>query len=69
MRPLKLLSIILNNNRLTSPNFIDWLSNLKVILASKKIFYAIEQGLPTSFPENALQEEYEILTKWKDDDI
>ena len=53
MRPLNPLSIILDNNRLTGPNFIDWLRNLKVVLASKKIHYVIEQGLPLYLPENA----------------
>ena len=42
MRPSNPLSIILDNNRLTGPNFIDWLRNLKVILASEKILYMIE---------------------------
>ena len=69
MRPLNPLSIILDNNRLTGPNFIDWLRNLKVIFASKKIPYVIEQGLPTSLLENASQEEHDTLTKWKDDDM
>ena len=45
MRPSNPLSIILDNNRLTGPNFIDWLRNLKVVLASEKILYVIEQGL------------------------
>ena len=40
-----------NNNRLTGPNFIDWLRNLKVVLASEKILYMIEQSLPTSRSE------------------
>ena len=46
MRPSNPLSIILDNNRLTGPNFIDWLRNLKVVLASEKILYVIEQTLP-----------------------
>ena len=48
MRPANQLSIILDNNRLTGPNFIDWLRNLKVVLAFEKILYVIEQGLPLS---------------------
>ena len=68
MRPSNPLSIILDNNRLTGPNFIDWLRNLKVVLASEKILYVIEQSLPTSLPENSSQEEHDVLQKWKDDD-
>ena len=69
MRPSNPLSIIFDNNRLTGPNFINWLRNLKVILASEKILYMIEQGLPRSLPENASQKEHEVLSKWKDDDM
>ena len=69
MRPSNPLSIILDNNRLTGPNFIDWQRNLKVVLASEKILYVIEQSLSLSLPENASQEEHEVLAKWKDDDM
>ena len=69
MRPSNPLSIILDNNRLTGPYFIDWLRNLKVVLAFEKILYVIEQSLPPSLPENSSPEEYEVLTKWKDDDM
>ena len=50
-------------------NFIDWLRNLKVVLAFEKILYVIEQCLLISLLENASQEEHEILTKCKDDDM
>ena len=63
MRPSNPLSIILDNNRLTGPNFIDWLRNLKVVLASKKILYVIEQSLPLTLHENSSPEEYEVLSK------
>ena len=69
MRPSNPLSIILDNNRLTGPNFIDWLRNLKVVLASEKILYVIEQSLPRSLPNNSSQEEHDTLEKWKDDDM
>ena len=69
MRLTNPLSIILDNNRLTGPNFIDWHRNLKVVLASEKILYVIEQSLPLTLPENASPEEYEVLSKWKDDDM
>ena len=69
MRPSNPLSIILDNNRLTGPNFIDWLRNLKVVLAFEKILYVIEQTLPRSLPDNSSQEEHDNLTKWKDDDM
>ena len=52
MRSSNPLSIILENHRLTGPNFIDWLRNLKVILASERILYVLEQSPPGPFPLN-----------------
>ena len=69
MRPSNPLSIILDNNRLTGPNFIDWQRNLKVVLASEKILYVIEKSLPLTLLEDSSPEEYEVLSKWKDDDM
>ena len=69
MRPSNSLSIILDNNRLTDPNFIDWLRNLKVVLASEKILYVIEQSLPRSLPNDSSEEEHDTLDKWKDDNM
>ena len=53
MRSSNPLAIILDQNRLIGPNFKDWLRNLKVILASEKILYVLEQSLPGPLPENA----------------
>ena len=53
MRSLNPLTIILNQYRLTDPNFIDWLRNLKIVLASEKILYVLEQSLHRPLPENA----------------
>ena len=63
MRSSNPLSIILENYRLTGPNFIDWLRNLKVILASKCILYVLEQSPPRPLPLDAMQEEYDTLKK------
>ena len=69
MRSSNPLSIILDNNRLVGPNLVDWLRNLKVILASECILYVLEQNLPGPLPPNASQEERDTLEKWKDDDM
>ena len=61
MRSSNPLAIILNQHRLTGPNFIDWLRKLKFILASKKILYILKQSLPGPLPENASQEEQVTL--------
>ena len=69
MRSSNPLAIILDQHRLTGPNFIDWLRNLKVILASEKILYVLEQSLPGPLPKHASQEEQDTLKQWKDDDL
>ena len=69
MRSSNPLAIILNQDRLTGLNFIDWIRNLKVILASEKILYVLEQSLPGPLPENASQKEQVTLKQWKDDDM
>ena len=33
---------IMDANRLTGPNFTDWLRNLKILLKSKRIAYVLE---------------------------
>ena len=69
MRPSNPLSIILNNNRLTGPNFVDWLHNLKVVLAYEKILYVLTQSPPEPLPADVSQEERDMLQKWKDNDL
>ena len=69
MRSSNPLSIILENYKLIGPNFIDWLHNLKVILASERILFVLEQSPPGPLPLDAMQEEYDTLKKWKDDDL
>ena len=35
---------VLESNNLTRPNFLDWLRNTKIILASKKILYILDEA-------------------------
>ena len=69
MKSSNSLSVILDQNRLTGPNFVDWLRNLKVILASERILYVLNQKPPITLPDEASQEERDTLEKWKDDDL
>ena len=61
MRSSNPLAIILDQYRLIGPNFLDWLRNLKVILAFEKILYVLEHSLPGPLPENVFQEEQVTL--------
>ena len=65
MRSSNPLSIILENHRLTEPNFINWLRNLKVILASERILYVLKQSPPGPLPPNVMQEECDTLKNGK----
>ena len=69
MRQSNPLSIILEQHRLTGPNFVDWLRNLKVVLAYEKILYVLTQSPPEPLPADVSQEERDMLAKWKDDDL
>ena len=40
------LRSILESNKLTGPNFFDWLRNTKIILRSKKILYVLDEAAP-----------------------
>ena len=63
MRQSNPLSIILEQHRLTSPNFVDWLRNLKFVLAYEKILYVLTQSPPEPLPADVSQEERDMLQK------
>ena len=46
---------ILEQHRLTGPNFVDWLRNLKVVLAYEKILYVLTQTPPKPLSTNVSQ--------------
>ena len=48
---------IMDGNRLTGPNFSDWLRNLKILLRSKCIDYVLERKGPDEPPANTLEED------------
>ena len=61
MKPTNLPFIILEQYRLTGLNFVNWLRNLKVVLASKKILYVLTQSPPKTLSANVSQEERDTL--------
>ena len=46
---------ILDVNRLTGPNYTDWLRNLRIVLTAEKIMYILDIVMPT--PEEGTSEE------------
>ncbi|XP_042396440.1 uncharacterized protein LOC121986540 [Zingiber officinale] len=63
------LSVILDQNKLTGPNYSDWLRNLKIVLASEKIAYTLDKTPPKEAPINATHDELEKLKKWSDHNL
>ncbi len=42
------LSHILDDNRLTGPNFSDWLKNLRIVLNLECIGYVLDSKIPSA---------------------
>src|SRR5262249_21720945 len=51
------LRSILEANRLTGPNFIDWLRNLRIVLRSEKISYVLDGPIPPEPAAEAAEDE------------
>ena len=61
------LRSILEANKLTGANYIDWLRNLKIVLRSEKLGYVLEKPVPPSPAGNASTEEHEAYLKHAED--
>ena len=48
---------ILDANKLTKSNYVDWLRNLKIIITQKKVSYILDTPTPVSLGEDAFKEE------------
>ena len=48
---------ILDANKLTGPNYIDLLRNLRIILTQEKVSYILDTLAPVSLGEDAFEEE------------
>ncbi|KAL5539680.1 hypothetical protein UlMin_045094 [Ulmus minor] len=58
------LSSILNQNKLTGDNFVDWKRNLLIILSFEKHKYVLEKDCPPVPKENASSEESMAFDNW-----
>ena len=61
------LHSILESNKLTGPNYIDWLRNIKIILRSEKLTYVITEPVPPEPAANATQAQRNAYRKHMDD--
>ena len=62
------LRSILESNKLTKPNFLDWLRNLRIVLRSEKILFILVEAIPKVPHVDALNEVYMAYNRYKDVD-
>ena len=60
---------IMDANKLTGPNFTDWLHNLKIVLRCEKLAYVLDIEDPVEPATNASEEEVVLYQAWKEDSI
>ena len=54
-------------NKLTGPNFLDWLRKLRIVLKTNKIAYVLDGPLPGSLVSNAYKGVQREYKKHQDD--
>ena len=64
----KNLRSILESNKLTKPNFLDWLRNLKIVLWFEKLLFIFDEAILEVLPMDAPNEVYMAYNKHKDVD-
>ena len=60
---------ILDSNKLTDPNYVDWLKNLKIELTQEKLSYILDILEPQEVGDDAIEEEVSIYRMWKNDSL
>ncbi|XP_073017770.1 uncharacterized protein [Primulina eburnea] len=63
------LSIILDQNKLTSPNYNDWFQNLEIVLNLENIVHVLDKKPPRETPSDISETELAKLEKWWDHDL
>ncbi|XP_017976398.1 PREDICTED: uncharacterized protein LOC108661922 [Theobroma cacao] len=61
------LRSILDANKLTGPNFIDWSRNIKIILKQEKKAYVLDGRILKELSDDATNEEQEAYRVYMDD--
>ena len=63
------LRSILDANKLTGPNYVDWLRNLKIVLSQEKLSYILDTPTLEPLGEDALQEKKTTYKMWQNDSL
>ncbi|XP_057969481.1 uncharacterized protein LOC131158632 [Malania oleifera] len=58
------LDVILKDNKLVGPNYIDWKRNLDIVLTAEEYKYVLVKVCPQKLGERATDEETQAYQKW-----
>ncbi|KAI5672704.1 hypothetical protein M9H77_13068 [Catharanthus roseus] len=61
------LRSVLEKNKLSGTNFLDWARNLRIVLKQEKKLYVLENPIPNQLANNAPRVEKDAYSKHKDD--
>ena len=64
---ISLQSLLLEKEKLTGPNFLDWERNLRIVLKQERKLYTLDYPVPDHPPVNAPQGAYDDYRKHSDD--
>ena len=59
------LSVILKENKLTRPNYIDWKRNLNLVLTAQEYKYVLTDVCPPPPDSDSLKEEVKAYQLWR----
>ena len=62
------LVMILDENRLSGPNYVDWKRNLIIVLTADKIAHVLNTEAPELALANATEEQIDAFNKWHEAD-
>ena len=62
-----LLCSILDSNKLTDQNYVDWLRNLKIVLSQEKLSYILDAPDLKPLENNATDEDKSTYKMWQND--
>ena len=63
------LRSILDTNKLTGPNYMDWLRNLKIVLSSEKLSYILDTPGLNPLGDDATEEDMATYKMWQNDSL
>lgn len=56
--------VILNQNKLTGPNYLDWKRNLDIVLVAEEYKFVLTTPVPTDLAPDSTEEQKEAHRKW-----